>query len=67
MQRAEERMSDSADRWKIDGDCSECRRQSYCKKACRLNRKAFTDIITKAIYAKTGLGELMSYLERSRP
>ena len=43
-------MSENADRWKIDGNCSKCRRQSYCKKACRLNKKAVTDIITKAIY-----------------
>ena len=59
-------MSDSADRWKIDGDCSKCRRQPYCKKTCRLYRKAVTDIITAAIYEKTGLGEIMNYLERSK-
>ena len=59
-------MSDSADRWKIDGDCSKCRRQPDCKKACRLSRKAVTDIITEAIYDKTGLGEIMSYLGRRR-
>ena len=28
--------------------------------------KKFTDIMTKAIYDKTGLGEIMNYLERSR-
>lgn len=58
--------NDSAARWKIDGDCSKCRRQPYCKKACRLSRKAFTNMITEVIYDKTGLGEIMSYLERSR-
>lgn len=59
-------MDNSADRWKIDGDCSKCRRQSYCKKACRLNNKRFTDMMTKMIYDKTGLGEIMNYLRRSR-
>lgn len=58
--------SDSADRWKIDGDCSKCRRQAYCKKACRLNNKSVRDIMMKAIYDKTGLGVIMNYLERGR-
>lgn len=26
-------------RWKIDGDCSKCKRQRYCSKQCRLNRE----------------------------
>ena len=54
---------EDVDRWKIDGDCSKCRRQSYCNKACRLNRKAFTDIVTKALYDKTALGAVRSYLK----
>jgi radical SAM protein with 4Fe4S-binding SPASM domain len=59
-------MSESADRWKIDGDCSKCRRRLYCKKACRLNEKRVTGMMTKMIYDKTGLGEIMNYLRRSR-
>ena len=26
------------DQWKLDGDCSLCRRRSYCSKVCTRNR-----------------------------
>lgn len=29
----------SRDAWKDTGDCSECRRNKYCKKQCTANRK----------------------------
>ena len=57
-------MNENADRWKTDGDCSKCRRQKYCGKRCRANRQAVTNLITKAIMDKTGMGEIMSYLRR---
>ena len=58
-------MTNNSDRWKIDGDCSKCRRQSYCSKACRLYSKMVTDTMMKAIYEKTGLGVIMQHLKRS--
>lgn len=66
MDRNEQTMTNNSDRWKIDGDCSKCRRQPYCKEACRLNNKMVTDITMKAIYEKTGLGVIMQHLERSK-
>lgn len=26
------------DRWLTDGDCSKCRRESYCTKACKAQK-----------------------------
>lgn len=27
------------EQWKLDGDCTICRRRSYCSKVCSRNRK----------------------------
>lgn len=59
-------MDSSADRWKTDGDCSKCRRQKYCSKRCRANKQAVTDLMTRAILDKTGAGEIIRYLSRTR-
>ena len=30
---------DKSDQWKSDGDCTKCRRNGYCSKACKARHK----------------------------
>lgn len=45
------------DQWNGQGNCSECRRQPYCKTQCKANKR----------YAKLHMFEILakSYLERT--
>lgn len=49
------------DQWKLDGDCSECRRQKYCTKSCKANTKRHNRLMSEAM-ARTTLGKAMSIL-----
>lgn len=51
-------MDESKDQWKSGGDCNKCRRQPYCKKQCRMNRKLVESMITQAIREMTGIGAI---------
>lgn len=53
-------MSDqfNNEQWKSDGDCSLCRRKSYCKKECSAHNKRFRREIGRA-FASTRLGSTM--------
>ncbi len=33
-----------ADSWKTDGNCNECRRQSYCGKPCTAHKNAIKNL-----------------------
>lgn len=54
-------MSDNTDRWKVDGDCSKCRRESYCKKPCTARIKAGR----RAIWSAAGEA-LLTYMHKER-
>ena len=34
-------MTDRGEQWKSGGQCSICRRKSYCKKQCKANKENF--------------------------
>ena len=60
-------MSENTDRWKSDGDCTQCRRQNYCKKKCKAYQKASERMIRKALYdAVPSLGGVMNYLGETK-
>lgn len=41
-------MEDS-DQWKLNGDCSKCRRANYCNKNCSARNKRINGIIQQAL------------------
>ena len=42
----------SNEQWKADGDCSKCRRKSYCSKQCKANKKALQRYVDGAVVKK---------------
>ena len=48
---------DRSEQWKLEGKCSECRRQSYCKKTCSAAKAAIQRGIMEAI-SQTKVGRL---------
>lgn len=46
------------ERWKTDGDCSKCRRQNYCKTACKKQKQRterwIASTVTQAMDERTG-------------
>ena len=52
------------EQWKTDGICEKCRRNKYCSKRCKANQNRTNAEIVSAIYEKTGLGKILSYLEK---
>lgn len=48
----------SNEQWKTDGECSICRRKSYCKKACSANKKNRQQALGRA-FASTRVGSAM--------
>lgn len=51
-------MVDNSEQWKLDGKCNECRRQKYCKKPCKINKRNLETVLANYIYEKTGLGTI---------
>ena len=43
-------MNDT-NQWLLDGDCSKCRRQSYCRKACGAVKRAYRSGFKQALAA----------------
>lgn len=37
------------EQWKLEGDCRKCRKNNYCKKACKAYRQDMERIAFKAI------------------
>ena len=50
-------MADN-EQWKSDGNCSICRRKTYCKKACSASKKAVQRDVMRA-FARTEAGNAM--------
>lgn len=38
------------EQWKLQGDCSKCRRKEYCRKQCSAAKKEVENTIKRAIY-----------------
>ena len=45
-----------ADSWKTDGNCSECRRHSYCSKQCSAHKNAMINAVRAVLSQKFGFG-----------
>lgn len=45
------------DAWNGDGNCNHCRRERYCTKRCRANKKLGKFLIERAIQRATFLTE----------
>lgn len=41
---------DNSEQWKLDGDCSLCRRKKYCSKQCTRNKRE-TEIMIRSMVA----------------
>lgn len=48
----------NSEQWKSGGNCSICRRKTYCRKACSASKKAFQRDIMQA-FARTEAGSAM--------
>lgn len=46
---SEQRLIDKSEQWKIDGNCSVCRRNSYCKQRCTANKRITQNLITARV------------------
>lgn len=51
------------ERWLSDGDCSKCRRQSYCKKPCTVKKRRYRQLIRDFILNKTGIAEVKDAID----
>lgn len=45
-----EEMSDKSEQWKLDGDCSLCRRKNYCSNRCTRNKRE-SEIMMRSLVA----------------
>lgn len=56
------------EQWKTDGDCSKCRRQKYCSKACKVCKREFRRTMMRAVDEATGgmYSQLMNRAYKSR-
>lgn len=54
---------DRSEQWKLEGKCSECRRQSYCKKTCSAAKAAIQRGMMEAI-SQTKVGRLAMLIKQ---
>lgn len=57
-------MTDRSEQWKLNGQCSICRRKSYCKKQCKTNKENFKTEVKTTFTKKQNLAmmKIMSIL-----
>lgn len=48
------------EQWKLQGDCSACRKEKYCSKRCKANERRSTDSVRAAV-AKVMLEVMMRW------
>lgn len=58
-------MKSSAEQWKLNGNCTMCRRRTYCKTICRARRESSRYEIQKIIEKATGLDKINKYFSNS--
>lgn len=46
-------MSESNERWLLDGDCEKCRRKLYCSNVCRAHKVAISNQVANLITDST--------------
>lgn len=52
-------MNNLTEQWKLEGDCSKCRRQKHCNKACKAYLSSLTND-TKQVIGNSKLGKRMA-------
>ena len=58
-------MPPRTEQWKEGGDCSVCRRESYCKKTCSLHKKWIRKAID-LIHKQAELSKALAMQEQAR-
>lgn len=53
------------EQWLLDGDCSQCRRKSYCSKPCKIAERETDISIRNAIMTATGLDKIEEVMLKS--
>ena len=56
-------MDLSSEQWLASGDCSECRKQAYCTKACKARQQRHKSAVSNAVgraLSKTQSGQFLS-------
>lgn len=44
----------NSEQWKLEGDCSLCRRKDYCKTDCKAHKEYINKIIKQSLVDKLG-------------
>lgn len=57
-------MNDDNERWLSDGDCSKCRREKYCSKACKAQKLRKAAILRQIAKGQRNLPKIRKALER---
>lgn len=50
---------ENKNQWEAGGDCTECRRKSYCNKPCKANKLRVSNVVyqtTRSAIAKAAVG-----------
>ncbi len=55
--------SDSCDQWTEGGDCSKCRKESYCGSKCKMSKMYLKYQIAKA-FSETRAGAILDVLSK---
>ena len=48
------KMQNNSEQWKSDGNCSICRRKSYCRKSCAAHKRRVHRIVSNAFIQTMG-------------
>ena len=51
------------EQWKLKGQCSICRRKSYCKKQCKANKENFNQEVFDSVIGNVSMKSKLSTLK----
>lgn len=51
------------EQWKLNGQCSICRRKSYCKKQCKANKENFKQEVFDSVMDNLSMKSKLSILK----
>ena len=57
-------MIENNEQWNLNGDCSKCRRSSYCKKECKIHKVNTETFIKDAVRKVTGIDQVEEAMAR---
>ena len=56
-------MTDKSEQWKLKGQCSICRRKSYCKNICKANKENFKQEVFDSVIDNLSMKSKLSALK----